>query len=171
MKKLLIVLTCLFFLGCASDEAIKKPTQSPPKLPVVQVPSTVVKPVVAPVVKETKDVFHFVTFRSEPSGAGIYVIDSQTGKEVGFLGTTPVRILLLKKKVEIDGFYTNWTDITPNATGLALTGKTGKVEQVEFQFKYKLQGFYDEIKIERLPLNTISDTDAVTSINLMPVKK
>jgi len=114
-------------------------------------------------------VLHFITFRSEPLGAGIYVIDQLTGKEVGYLGTTPTRILIMKKKVEVEGFSVNCTGITPSVAGLTLVGKSGKVEQIEFQFKFRLHGFYDDIKIERLPLNSASDTDGFTSISLNPI--
>jgi hypothetical protein len=159
MKKILIIglaVTCLFLFGCAEEQqVVKKPTSS---IPIVAKPA-----------KEVKDVLHFITFRSEPLGAGIYVIDSLTGKEVGYLGTTPTRILIMKKKVEVEGFSVNCTGITPNAAGLTLVGKSGKVEQIEFQFKFRLHGFYDEIKIERLPLNSASDTDGFTSINLNPI--
>jgi hypothetical protein len=160
MKIALIILAFVFVFGCATEQETIKPATNPvTSVAVVKLPQ-----------KEVKDVLHFVTFRSDPPGAGIYVIDSQTGKEVGSLGTTPVRILLMKKKVEIEGFYVNCTGINPNAAGLTLVGKTGKTEQIEFQFKYKLQGFYDEIKIERLLLNTSSDTDVTLNMSMI-IKK
>jgi hypothetical protein len=40
-------------------------------------------------------------------------------------------------------------------------------EQIEFQFKFRLQGFYDDIKLEKILLNTASDTDTVISITLI----
>lgn len=151
------VVFALLVFGCATEQESIKPATNP------VAPVSVAKLVAQ---KEVKDVLHFVTFKSEPMGAGIYVIDSQTGKEVGFLGTTPVRILLMKKKVEVEGFYINCTSITPNAAGITLTGKGGKVDQIEFQFKYKLQGFYDDIKIERLPINTSVDTDIIINMSM-----
>jgi len=156
MKKFMILIVFICFLfGCAEEQqVVKKP-----------VPITPVKSVSTPV-KEIKDVLHFMTFRTEPLGAGIYVIDQLTGKEVGYLGTTPTRILIMKKKVEVEGFYANCTGLTPSVAGLTLMGKSGKVEQIEFQFKFRLHGFYDEIKIERLPLNSAGDTDTMTLINL-----
>ena len=142
----------LLVFGCATEQEVVK---NPQKV----------------FTKEVKDVLHFVTFKSEPPGAGIYVIDTLTGKEVGYLGTTPTRLLLLKKRIEIEGPLISCPSIAPNAQGITLTGKSGKVEQLEFQFKFKLQGFYDELKIERLPINTATDTDVVINMNMVPVKK
>jgi hypothetical protein len=168
MKKymiLIVVVFVCFLFGCAEEQqVVKKPATSPNLMGADQKSPPVIKPA-----KEIKDVLHFMTFRTEPLGAGIYVIDALTGKEVGYLGTTPIRILIMKKKVEVDGFYANCTGLTPTVAGLTLTGKSGKVEQIEFQFKFRLHGFYDEIKIERLPLNSAGDTDITTLINLNPI--
>ena len=44
----------------------------------------------APIVKiDTVEVSNFVTFRSDPIGAEILVVDATTGKEVGVFGKTP----------------------------------------------------------------------------------
>jgi len=169
MIMILIVFMCFLF-GCAEEQqVIKKPATSPNLMGDQKAPAVANKPIINKPIKEVKDIFHFMTFKSEPSGAGVYVIDANTGKETQYLGTTPVRILMLKKRVEIDGFYVVCTGVGPNATGLGLSGRDGKMEQIEFEFKFKLQGFNDDIKLERLPLNTAKDTDTVLQITLNPI--
>jgi hypothetical protein len=162
----------IILIGCASEEAVVKKDDKAPQVKLSPNKTLSGVPVVPKqeIIKETREVLHFYTFKTEPMGAGVYVVDTQTGKEVGFLGTTPVRILALKNKVEVEGFHLNCTGLFPNVAGLTLANKSGsKIEQVEFQFKFKLQGYYDEMKIERLPINSVDNTDTICSATLSMV--
>jgi hypothetical protein len=129
--------------------------------------------------KDVKNISHFVTFRSDPIGADIIVVDSITGKEVGTFGKTPVRILLLSKVVEVNGRGTvTLTKINPACFAVTYGGKIKdiKISQAlqadgaEFQFKFRMQGYFDEIRIERIPFQSGSDTDATINMSLKPMK-
>ena len=156
MKNLLVVLVIsLLFVGCATKDPLLKKT-------------------------ETKDVTHFITFRSDPVGADVLVVNSITGKEVGYFGKTPVRILILRKTVEVNG--RGGVNINKlDAAGFAVTygGKYDnkkseelalQAEGAEFQFKFRMPGYYDEIKVERISFKTVNDTDSTITMSLKPVK-
>jgi len=136
----LALLMCFFLIGCAGEQ----------------------------VVKDTRTFLHFVTFKTEPVGADVIVIDTASGKEFGFLGKTPIRILILKNTVQVGKLSEDvtCTDIvtSPNAIGV-MYGKT-KVEGVEFQFKLRAAGYQDEIKIERIPVVSLNDSDMTMNIVL-----
>ncbi len=174
MKKLIVLaLFLLFLIGCAGNDEIVKPTPQspPPKPPPVAKTTPVAKPTPPPImnVKEVKNVSHYITFRTEPLGAEVINIDLNTGKEVLSFGRTPTRILVLKKTLEIDMYGVKCTNVLSNVNGLAY-GKTMN-EGVEYEFKFRLPGFYDEIKVERISLSSTSDTDLTLNINLTPVKR
>jgi hypothetical protein len=175
MKKIMLLLfMCIFFIGfigCAEDQQVVKKTPAPvtPPVTVKKEVTPAVKPTAVVNVKEVKDVYHYITFRTEPLGAEIINIDTQTGKEVISFGKTPTRILVLKKKVEVDMYGVNCTNVQTNANGTAY-GKT-KNEGVEYQFKFRLAGYYDEIKIERISFSSTNDSDLTLNINLTPMKK
>jgi len=120
------------------------------------------------VVKDTRTFLHFVTFKTEPVGVDVVVIDTSSGKEVGYLGKTPIRVLLMKNTVQVGRLSEDvtCTDIvtSPNTIGV-MYGKT-KVEGVEFQFKLRADGYRDEIKIERIPVINLSDSDVTMNIAL-----
>lgn len=150
MKNLVIMAVIgLLLLGCASSDPLL-------------------------VRKETKDVTHFITFRSDPVGADVLVVNSLNGKEVGYFGKTPVRILVLRKTVEINGRNQAWvTKLEPAAFAVTYGGKTELTllaEGAEFQFKFRIPGYFDEIKIERIPFQTATDTDTIINMNLKPMK-
>jgi len=139
-KMVLALSLCVFLVGCAAEQ----------------------------VVKDTRTFLHFVTFKTEPVGVDVIVIDTSSGKEVGFLGKTPVRVLIMKNTVQVgklseDVTCTNIVT-SPNALGV-MYGKT-KVEGVEFQFKLRADGYQDEIKIERIPVIALSDSDVTMNIVL-----
>jgi hypothetical protein len=139
MKKLILFVLLIFISACAS----------------------------APIVKmDTVEVSNFVTFKSDPIGAEVLVVDATTGKEVGFFGKTPVRIMLFKNSIE-----TNLTTKEPvsknlvsSAQGFVYGGK--KPEGVEYQFKFRMAGFYDELKVMRFPLLSSVGTDVSIIVKL-----
>ena len=155
MRNFLVTLLIVGFLfGCAtSDPSLKK--------------------------IETRDITHFITFRSDPVGAEVFVVDSITGKEVGFFGKTPVRILILRKTMEVNG-KGQFTLVKLEPAGFAVTygGKYDKkpenlalnADGAEFQFKFRMSGHYDEIKIERIPFKTTNDTDGAITVNLKKIQ-
>jgi len=53
---------------------------------------------------------------------------------------------------------------SPNVTAYAY-GKS-KAEGVEFQFRFRMPGYYDEIKVERISVLNPSDTDTTINVNL-----
>jgi len=145
MKKfLLLVLAMVMLISCAANNEIIK--------------------------KDVRTVLHFIIFRSEPIGADVFVVDTLTGKEVGTFGKTPVRILILKNTVEVISITKEvvCTNITPGATGV-IYGKT-KAEGAEFQFKFKMLGYYDEMQVIRIPILNPIDSDIVMQVNLKSVK-
>ena len=119
---------------------------------------------------DVKTFLHFTTFKSDPPGVDIIVVDTLTGKEVGTFGRTPVRILILKNIVEVNPITKEvvCTNITPGASGVTY-GKT-KVEGAEFQFKFRMSGYYDEMQIVRIPVLNSSDSDIVIQVNLKSIK-
>ena len=158
MKNLIVVLFVLFLIvGCASTDPLIK--------------------------REVRDVTHFITFRSDPIGADVLVVNSINGKEVGIFGKTPVRILVLRKTVEVSKLLDGRSQVRLmklDAAGFAVT-YGGKIEDLkkdvalqadgaEFQFKFKMPGYYDEIKLERIPFQTSSDTDTTINMTLKQVK-
>ena len=154
MKNLVIMAVIGLLLGCASSDPLL-------------------------VKKETRDVTHFITFRSDPVGADVLVVNSLTGKEVGFFGKTPVRILILRKTVEVNGMnQVTVTKLDPAAFAVTYGGKYSKksseltllAEGAEFQFKFRMPGYFDEIKLERIPFQTGNDTDTTININLKLTK-
>ena len=154
MKNLVIMAVIGLLLGCASSDPLL-------------------------VKKETRDVTHFITFRSDPVGADVLVVNSLTGKEVGFFGKTPVRILILRKTVEVNGMnQVTVTKLDPAAFAVTYGGKYNKksseltllAEGAEFQFKFRMPGYFDEIKLERIPFQTGNDTDTTININLKLTK-
>ena len=141
MKKWILVLAMAVFIiaGCAST-------------PIVKI--------------DTVEVSNFVTFRSDPIGAEILVVDATTGKEVGAFGKTPVRIMLFKNSIE-----TNLTtkessskNLVSSAQGFVYGGK--KPEGVEYQFKFRMAGFYDELKVMRFPLSSSVGADVFVNVKL-----
>lgn len=186
MKKMktvlkIIALTLVMLItGCASEEAMVKKEADlkiPPKQEkqIKEAPKPKVVAQTHPgatlvIPKEEREVFNFILFKSDPPGAGIYVIDTASGKEANYLGTTPVRILVMKRKIETDGLrLITCTGISANVTGLPLAGKSGKIDYIEYQFKFRMQGYYDEIKIEKVPLNT-DTVEATLTMPLVRVK-
>ena len=146
MKRVLIILSIMILLtGCATLKQ-KGPFKT-----------------------ETLTTLHFITFKTNPPGAGVLVIDLLNGRESAMLGTTPVKILILKKEVEI---YSNGqkrlVNITPTFPGPITTGKN-IAEGAEFQFKFRLQGYYDEMVVERVNLLTTESSDKMISVNLTKV--
>jgi len=119
---------------------------------------------------EVRTVLHFVTFRSEPIGADVFVVDTLTGKEMGPFCKTPTRILVMKNKIEID-FITkgiSCTEVSPGVPAIAY-GKI-KMEGAEFQFKFKMPGYYDEMQVIRIPVLNLNDSDIVMQVSLKPMK-
>lgn len=143
-KVVLALLLCVFLIGCAGEQ----------------------------VAKDTRTFLHFVTFNTEPVGVDVIVIDTASGKEVGFLGKTPIRILILKNTVQVEKLSQDVTCTnivtSPNTIGV-MYGKT-KVEGVEFQFKFRAAGYRDEIKIERIPVISLSDSDVAMNFVLQRSK-
>jgi len=154
MKKIAVVFVLLLLLGCASQDA------------------TLVK-------IDTKNISHFITFRSDPIGTEILIIDSITGKEVATFGKTPVRILLLSKTVEVNNTgHVTLIKINPACFAVTYGGKIKDIKMpqalqadgAEFQFKFRAAGYYDEIYTYRIPFQTASDTDANIAVSLKSSK-
>ena len=116
-------------------------------------------------VKEIKDISHFLTFRSPPEEkTEVWVVDTITGKEVESLGTTPVRILVLRKKLTfIDGKVADYFDIKP--VGNALTYGNGLSGGVEFQFKFRKYGYSDGMVMVRIPF-LMGDSEKTLDITM-----
>jgi len=112
--------------------------------------------------REIKDISHFVTFRAPPDGVEVVAVDTVSGKEVASLGTTPVRVLILRKKLTfIDGRVADVSDIKPVVNALSYgSGITGGVE---FQFKFRKFGFSDHMILERIPF-LMGDSDKIIEI-------
>jgi len=120
--------------------------------------------------KDIRTVLHFIIFRSEPIGADVFIVDTSTGREVGTFGKTPVRILILKNTIEVNAITKEviCTNITPGAVGVTY-GKT-KAEGAEFQFKFKMLGYFDDMQIIRIPILNSNDSDIVIQVNLKSMK-
>jgi hypothetical protein len=142
--RFLIFILMLVILGCAGEKPI----------PSVTIP------------KETRTVLQFLTFRTNPPGADIFVVDPMTGKQGGYLGQSPIRIMVMKEKIDLyaDGKI-SCLEYIPNIMGLAY-GKI-RVEGIEFQFKFKLKGFYDEIHVQRLPILIPNESDVTINLSLV----
>jgi hypothetical protein len=127
-----IILICLL-TGCATTSSTAK--QPAPRAPLV----------------ETTDISHFITFKAPPmEGVEVFAIDTISGKEVMSLGTTPVRVLILRKKLKfINGRVADVFDLQPTAN--ALTYGTGLTGGVEFQFKFRKFGFSDGMVLIKIP--------------------
>jgi len=126
----------------------------------------------APVVKpDLREVPRFVTFKSEPIGADIFVVDLNTGKEVSTFGKTPVRIMIFKNSIETDSItkVSIAKNFVSNAQGFIYGSKAP--EGVEFQFKFKMAGYYDELKVLRIPLLSASETELPVAVKLQPISK
>lgn len=163
MKTIYFIISVLILLsifGCAAEREVVKTDLA--KVATAQAPK---------IRTEIRNVSHFVVFRSDPSGAEVIVVDSKTGAEAQNLGKTPVKILIMSKKVEIDfnsGKIVNISDVVANIMGLPYG--SAKVEGAEFQFKFRLQGCSDEMWIERVSLFS-GDSEGRVNINMVPMKK
>ena len=87
--------------------------------------------------------------------------------------------MVLRKTVEINGRNQAWvTKLDAAAFAVTYGGKykdkktelTLLAEGAEFQFKFRIPGYFDEIKIERIPFQTATDTDTIINMNLKPMK-
>lgn len=160
MRIVIIGLLILSLLGCAANQEVVKPKSD---MGAKAHPSQALQ--------RTLKISHYITFRSDPLGAEILVIDSTTGKEVQSFGKTPVRILLMTKTIQYDPAaqrILNVSNTAANTVGLSY-GKES-VEGAEFQFKFRLAGYYDEMMISRIPL-TAWDSDSTINAVLKLLKE
>jgi len=115
-------------------------------------------------VREMREISHFVTFKAPPDGVEVIAVDTVSGKEVASLGTTPVRVLVLRKKLSfVDGKVADVLDIRPTAN--ALSYGSGIMGGVEFQFKFRKYGFSDQMILEKIPF-LMGDSDKVIEITM-----
>lgn len=161
MKKIVIALVLLFFLfGCATTESVQTniPTKKyPNKQLVLREP-----------VKETREISHFITFKAPPEGVEVVLVDTFSGKEAP-LGTTPIRIFVLTKKLFfIDGRVDAFSDLKPIGYALQYGNGAGVTGGVEFQFKFRKFGFSDQMLVERIPF-LMGDSDKVIEIKMVKI--
>lgn len=150
----LIIMIALLLPACATTESNVK------TYPNQQLPTSTRQPV-----KEVREISHFITFKTPP-GAEVIIVDTFTGKEVMSLGTTPVRVLVLTKKlVFIDGRVDGFSDVKPISNALQYGNGFGNgiMGGVEFQFKFRKFGFCNQMLIERIPY-LMGDSDKVIEI-------
>jgi hypothetical protein len=174
MKTLVVIILSLLVFGCAANNEITKPDTQTKQSVVVPTKVQPATPVVLPVLLPkpvilTLNVNHFATFKSEPMGAEVIVIDTKSGKEVQSFGKTPVRILLASKKVQYDSTnkkVLGVSDVQANTVGLAY-GQIG-VEGAEFQFKFRMEGYQDYLYVERIILLSLDSEKVIAAI--MPPK-
>ena len=164
MKLLIIgfILIALISPGCATKEPIKPQPKSTATLhPGVAIPDRTVS------MKLIK-IFHYDYFVTEPPGAEVLVIDTRNGKEVQSFGKTPVKILLVTKTAQYDTINKRLLGVTNTvANTVGITYGQERVEGAEFQFKFRLPGYDDEIIIERIPLLS-PDTDRIIKVTMKP---
>lgn len=120
--------------------------------------------------KDVKIFLHFTTFKSDPPGADVVVVDTMTGREVGTFGKTPVRILILKNTLEVNPVTKEASCTTITSKAIGITYGKNKAEGAEFQFKFKMPGYYDEMQSIRISILNPSDSDIVMQVNLKSMK-
>jgi len=152
MKALIIILALVLVSGCATTGTVQ---QTSTKLPEA--------------IKKELDISHFITFKAPPEGVEVIVVDTTTGKEAAALGTTPIRILILKKRLSfVDGNVVNVSEIKPIANAMSygqdLNGG------VQFQFKFRKSGFMDTMILVNIPY-LMGDSEKVIEIKMIELIK